>query len=131
MFGRQLCRWVDVAYKEAQKGDHKQKMGAVIFNKSKFISCGHNYTCRSISSHLPKFRHWNTSLHAEVIAVINAKTNLNGCSILVVRVNNQGELRFAKPCVKCMEYIKYVGIRKVYYSLSHYPYIEMIKIEVQ
>jgi tRNA(Arg) A34 adenosine deaminase TadA len=128
MIGREICRWVDLAVKEANKGDHKQRIGAVIFDKSKFISSGHNYKCRSISSHHPKFRRYSTSLHAEVITVLNAKSDLKGSSIIVVRINKQEELRLAKPCDVCMTYLKYVGIKKVFYSISNYPYIEIMKI---
>jgi len=122
------CRWTDLAVKEANKSYYKQKMGAVVFNKNQFISCGHNYANRSIASHLSKYRQWETSLHAEVIAVINAKTDLRGTSIVVVRVNNNNEFRLAKPCPSCISYLKYVGIKKVYYSISSYPYLEQIKI---
>lgn len=121
------CRWTDLAVKEANKSDYKQRMGAVVFNKNQFISSGHNYGCRSIASHLPKFRNWPTSLHAEVIAIINAKVDLKGAAIVVVRVNNSNEFRLAKPCPNCMLYLQYVGIKKVYYSIETYPYIEMIK----
>lgn len=121
-------RWINLACKEALKSTYKQKLGAVVFNKGRFISSGHNYGNRSIASHLPKFRHWPTSLHAEIIAVINARTDLKGASILVVRINNKNEFRLALPCANCMSYLKYVGIKKVYYSINSYPYFERIKI---
>jgi deoxycytidylate deaminase len=121
------CRWTDLAIKEALKSDFKQKMGAVVFNKNQYISSGHNYGCRSIASHLSKFRRYPTSLHAEVIAIINAKIDLKGASIIVVRINNNKEFRLSKPCHECMNYLKYIGIKKIYYSIETYPYIEMIK----
>ena len=121
-------RWINLACKEALKSNFPQKVGAVVFNKSKFISSGHNYGERSIRSHLSKFRRWNTSLHAEIIAIINARIDIKGASIIVVRLNKNNQFRLSKPCSKCMEYLKYVGIKKVYYSIDCYPYLEFIKI---
>lgn len=56
-------------------------------------------------------------------AILKARRELKGSSILVVRINKNNKLRLAKPCIDCMKYIEYVGIRKVFYSLSEYPYI--------
>lgn len=122
------CRWVDLAVKEARKSEYKHRMGAVVFNKNQFISTGHNYACRSINSHLPIFRHWPTSLHAEVIAIINARTDLKGASLLVVRINNKDELKLALPCSNCMAYLQYVGIKKVYYSIDEPPHLALLKL---
>ena len=37
---------------------------------------------------------------------------------MVVRINKEGELCNARPCYKCLEMMKSVGIRKIYYSVS-------------
>lgn len=121
-------RWLRLAVKEAEKSTYHQKVGAVVFNKNEFISCGHNYPNRSIQNHHPKFRKYPQTVHAEVDAIINARKDLKGASIIVVRINNQGQLRLSKPCKYCMMYIKHVQLKKIYYTISAYPYIEMIKV---
>jgi len=121
-------KWLNIAIKEAEKSFHRKRVGAVVFNKKQFISRGHNYSNRSIRKHHPRFRKTPFSIHAEVDAIIKAKRNLSGHSIMVVRINNEGELRYSKPCEYCVSYLKYVGIKTVYFSTGDYPFIEKMKI---
>ena len=123
-----MNRWMKRAVSEAEKSTYKIKVGAVVFNKNSFVSCGHNYGNRSIKKHHPKFRITPNTVHAEVDAIINAKTDLKGMSILVIRINNNGEFRMSRPCQHCMAYLKHVGIKNIYYSISKYPYIVKEKI---
>lgn len=67
------------------------------------------------------------SLHAEAHAMIsyygNVFSNINRKKIhkldlYVTRVNKAGEICNARPCFKCLELMKYLKIRKVYYSIS-------------
>jgi deoxycytidylate deaminase len=119
---------INIAIEEAQKGDHKQMLGCVIFNKKKIISKGHNSCLKSVKNLHPKYQKWPGSVHAEVDAIIKAKTDLKGCDMLIVRINKNKQLRLAKPCESCMNYIKYIGIHKIYYTISNYPYIQEEKI---
>lgn len=118
----------NLAIKEARKSDCTYKLGCVIFNKNQIISRGHNYFGSRKKLH-PKFKEWRNSIHAEVDAIINARTDLKGCNLLVVRANNKNELKKAKPCGKCMTYIKHVEIKRVYYSDNCFPYIKSFKLK--
>lgn len=110
---------ISLAIEESEKSDHRHRMGAVIFKKKYIISVGHNRSrsLRSVNQH-PKFRRWEHSVHAEMDAIIKARRDLKGTSILVTRINRFGELRYARPCRHCMAYLRYVGIKKIYYSDS-------------
>ncbi len=114
---------INIAIEEAKKSDHKQKVGAVIFDKKRIISKGHNTCQKSVKKLHPKFQRFKYSVHAEVDWIIKAKKDLKGTSILVVRLNKNNQFRLSKPCFNCMNYIQYVGIKKVFYSISKYPYI--------
>lgn len=114
---------INIAIEEAKKSDHKQKVGAVIFDKKRIISKGHNTKQKSIKKFHPRFQRFPFSVHAEVDSIINAKKDLKGLSILVIRINKNNQFRLSKPCFNCMNYIQYVGIKKVFYSISKYPYI--------
>ncbi len=114
---------INIAIEEAKKSDHKQKVGAVIFDKKRIISKGHNTCQKSVKKLHPKFQRFKYSVHAEVDSIIKAKKDLKGTSILVVRLNKNNQFRLSKPCFNCMNYIQYVGIKKVFYSISKYPYI--------
>jgi deoxycytidylate deaminase len=104
-----IQRLIKAASKEAAKSSHNYKLGAVIVKHGKIISRGYNKTNRGHSSN---YGHWSGSLHAELAAIIAARTDLKGSSILVTRT---GET-LAKPCECCMAAIKESGIKWVYYT---------------
>lgn len=123
-----MHKFLKQAIDEAQKSEHKQKVGAIIFDKSKIISKGFNHPQRSVKHLKKKFQRWPGTVHAEVGAILKAKSNLKNLSMLVVRINNKNQLRLARPCRWCQMYLEYVGIKKVYYSINEFPYIKEIKL---
>ena len=107
------------AIQVAKYSDHPtHRMGAVVFNKKTIISYARNYSNRSVKHLLPKFQKWRTSIHAEIAAILKARRDIKGCSMLVVRLNKKGKLLLAKPCEKCQDYMDFVGIKAVYYSTN-------------
>ncbi len=114
---------IDRAVEQCSKSTHSQKHGAVIFKGKRLYSSGFNASNRSVRSINPIARRWKTSIHAEVAAIINAKKDLTGLDILVVRLNNKGQFMLSKPCQHCLDYIDYCSIRNIYYSIPYYPYI--------
>lgn len=113
---------------EAKLSTYYQRMGCVLFNKKRIISKGRNYPLRGAKSLHPTFQKFPYSIHAEADAILRAKKDLKGVSLLVVRINKRNQFLLAKPCVKCMAYIKHTGIKRVFYSVPHYPYIESLSI---
>uniref|UniRef100_A0A6H1ZZ94 Putative CMP/dCMP deaminase zinc-binding n=1 Tax=viral metagenome TaxID=1070528 RepID=A0A6H1ZZ94_9ZZZZ len=107
---------IKIAMEEANKSTYIYKVGAVIFNKKKIISVGHNSASRSLKSFNREYIKFKNSIHAEISSIIRARTDLKGSSILVVKINNSGELSMAKPCNYCLSYIKFVKIKNVYFS---------------
>lgn len=104
------------AIQETEKSEVKQfKIAAVIFKGPKILSIGTN-AIRSCSKLNKKFIRWENSLHAEQASIINARRNLKGTSMLVVRTNKHGKLGMARPCDLCMSFICAVGIKDVYYT---------------
>lgn len=113
-----ITKLVEIAKFEAEKSTHQHRMGCVIFHKNRIISTGYNYPQRSVKHLRRKFFRWYGSVHAEIDAIIKARTDLTRASMLVVRINRKGDLKLAKPCSHCSAYIDHVGIRKVYYSTN-------------
>jgi hypothetical protein len=62
------------------------------------------------------------SIHAEraVVKRLGDLSRLDGCVLLVVRINKQGELCNSKPCADCQKFLEKCmrdyGLRKVVYS---------------
>lgn len=118
-----------MAIEEAKKSTYPQhRVGCIIFNKKQIISCGHNYGLKNRYNLHPRFQKYKGSIHAEVDAIMNAKKNIKGFDLLVVRINKKNEFRLSLPCTECQKYITHVGIRKVFYSINIFPHIiELIK----
>lgn len=60
------------------------------------------------------------SIHAEMDAIYdfikkNRRYDLRGLDIIVIRFKNN-ELKISRPCKSCIEKMRELGIRKVYYS---------------
>jgi len=91
-------------------------MAAVIFDKKRIFSIECNSSQRGVKSITRKYIRYPTSIHAEVAAIIRAKTDLKRTSILVIRVNKSGKLTMAKPCQHCLAYLDFVGIKNCYFS---------------
>ena len=119
---------IDLAVREAKKSVHKHRLGCVIFDKKRLLSSNYNQPFNYSRKLHPRFRYWPTSIHAEVATILSAKTDLKGASLLVVRLNKADQLRMAKPCDYCMRYIEFVGIKRVWYSINHYPYFDTMSI---
>lgn len=103
------------------------RIGAVIFKGSRILSSGHNELRGNGKIH-PKYKHFDNSIHAEQAAVLDLKdwSKAKNANILIVRINNLGQMRLAYPCDMCQQMIKYLGINKIFYSDSEGK-IQMIK----
>jgi deoxycytidylate deaminase len=108
-----------IALEEARKSEHQHRIGCCIFNKNTILSKGYNIALMNRKKLLPKFRRWPNSIHAEVNAILSAKTDLNGADIFIIRINKSEELLLARPCIHCMSYLEYVGIKKIIYSIKN------------
>ena len=84
------------------------------------ISVGYNHS---------RGYHTHCTTHAEMDAINKLKQReknkkLYKVNIMVIRVNNSGNLCASQPCHKCVEYMKTVAkdkgykIKKIYYSTS-------------
>lgn len=101
------------AIEEAKLSLHHHKVGAVIFKGKRIIASAHNEVR---ANKVPnKWKNFYESAHAEAKVIIDARRDLRGYSILVVRINKHGDLMLAKPCEYCEGFIKHVSLR-CYYS---------------
>lgn len=103
------------AVEQALKSNHYPKIGAVVFKGKRIFGSGHNGIR---SSTLPmKHRHWKESLHAEQAALLHLDwKKVKGCSILVLRINDEGKFGLCKPCPMCQKILIHVGIKKVWFT---------------
>jgi len=106
--------------REASKSVHpRAKLAAMIVSSKKVISVGINKPIYGTSQIPAKFRKWPGAVCAEMDALLKARVDVRGMEILVIRINNSGDLMMAKPCPYCEMYLNHVGIKNVYYSVSN------------
>ena len=104
-------------FEEIELSEHPiYKIGAVIFKGGKIFSSGHN--CFRSSNIPDKYKKYFHTLHAEQSAIYSTSNweNLKDTSILVIRVNCSGNLSRSFPCKYCLDTIKLVGIKNIYFS---------------
>lgn len=110
----------------AMESEHEYKLAAIIFDKHKIISYSENKL--RYNAKLPEaFRSWYESLHAEQSAIIKARRDVSGMSMLVVRLRKDREFGLAKPCPLCEGFAKFNKIKYVYYTTNEGT-IERLKL---
>ena len=112
---------------EAHNGSIDKQLSAGVLRSSKLIT----KPCCNISRNKCRGE-FISSLHAEANAIINyfgkdisydgkkwrcAKRH-NKLDLIVIRINKTGEFCNARPFYNCLNMMKSVGIRKVYYSTN-------------
>ena len=108
------------AVQTSKLSTHTQyNVGAAVIGGGRLLSLGHNKgkTSPYIGN---KFRHRGIVIdknHAEIEAVIKARTDLRGAKMFVARSNKVG-LAMARPCMCCMEVIEMAGIREIIYTAA-------------
>ena len=93
------------------KSDYKIRMGCVIVMHGKPISVGFN----SQKSHPQKVGD-NVCVHAEVMALISADTDVRGGTAYIYRERKDKTLGLARPCNNCYRRLLEAGIKKIVYS---------------
>ena len=100
------------------------KIGAIVVLKQKIISVGYNsYKTHPIQMYYNRYRDIpndaNHTLHAEVQALLNVPKgiDLSHASLYTYREHIiTHSLAKSRPCPSCIEMIKKMGIKKIYYT---------------
>ena len=99
----------------------KFRLGAVLVHRNIIVSIGMN----SYKTHplMAERTEW-PFLHAEQHAIIRAGVdNCEGLDLYIARVLKNNDLALSKPCKVCIELIKDVGIKNIYYSTNAKEFI--------
>jgi hypothetical protein len=116
---------------EASNSLIDQKLAAVLMKSSKMLT----EPCRNLAKNICQGNK-TSSIHAEVNAIMtyfgksfyydkinkrvfySDKKN-NKLNLVVIRINKNGDLCNARPCYNCLNIMKLIGIKKIYYSISN------------
>lgn len=104
--------------------NHRAKVGCVV-SKKKPISVASN----KVKTHPKCISETSKSTHAEIRAILNSGIeDLSGAYIYIYRETKDGKPALARPCNICYSFIAECGIKRIYYTVSTYPYWKMEKI---
>jgi deoxycytidylate deaminase len=99
----------------ALKSNQNHKHGCVIVYKGKIISTGYNWS--ELGNDFIYTKHAEFDCISKIKRLRNKnKVLFNECSLYVVRINDDHNLRNSKPCNNCFDYMFKCGIKKIYYS---------------
>ena len=104
--------------------DHRCRIGCVIVDKHRIISSGHNSNtkCHPLQAELDT-KHFNCfctgKIHAETSAIIpllKTKGDFSRATIYTYREYKDGSTAPSRPCPRCMQLIKQLGITRIKYT---------------
>lgn len=108
-----------IAERQATLSEHNQhRLGAVIVKGGNILATGYNQLRPTKT-----LRH--STLHAEEAAILklldrNRLHQLAGSSIYVFRTTRGNAVGLARPCERCMDLIRSVGIRTIHYTVDEH-----------
>lgn len=105
------------------KGQH----GSVLAKGGSVVSVGYNKP--SYRAFTDRFRIMvGRLLHAEMDCVINvSRASTTDADVYVARIGKSGDFEMSRPCRQCEAGLKFVGVRRVYFSIDN-ERIGMIKL---
>ncbi len=109
-----LTQATKIAIKVAKTSTEKHRVGAVIFDRSNYVSSpNRSFSVKVLNKSTPYSEHAEESV---INKAIHSKINLKYSTLVVVRINSKNQLMLSKPCRNCQKLISNVGIPKTYFS---------------
>lgn len=109
-------RFFKLAEKLSEKSDHPHhKHGSVLVRGNRILGVGFN----QLKTH-PRSNTAYQMLHAELSAILNSGLeNFTGCDLYIVRKRKNNTLGNSFPCKNCLEMVKSLNIRRIYFSTDN------------
>jgi len=108
-FARKMAMMSD--YGKFRHGAVLVKHGAVMsagLNKDKPCSFGERFRSRGLGE---------ATIHAELCVILNVpRKQTENADVYVVRVGANNDVRNSRPCPMCQEALRFVGVKRVYFS---------------
>ena len=118
---RKVKNYLELAKRIALQSDYGNiKHGAVLTKGGSIInvSCNKNNYC-SFGKRFRDDDKGKATLHAELGCVLNLDRSVTqGTDIYVIRINRRGDFRLSKPCQMCEAALRYVGVKRAFYTTN-------------
>jgi tRNA(Arg) A34 adenosine deaminase TadA len=125
-----INRFFDLAKNVAYNSPYgKIRHGAILVKGGSILNAAcnkENYS--SFGTRFRNPRRGHATMHAELGSILGmARNTTSGSDVYVCRINREGDFRNSKPCAMCHEALKYVGVKRVYYTTNDNT-VEMYKL---
>jgi len=114
---------IERAIENAEKSDMKFHIGSVMTENGKVVGNGYNSKRSQYCFDGKKFNH--NSCHSEMAAIIDAsrrtqrrrrkRSRPGKSNIYTAKVSKEGMISNSFPCFRCVQWMKEVGIRHIFY----------------
>lgn len=94
---------------------HLHSIGCTLVKGGRIIGTGFNILKTS-----PRSPNRFFSIHAEVKAILSAKTDITGATAYIFRQTKDGTMALARPCQSCFDFLISHGIKNIVYSSEGY-----------
>ena len=102
-----------------QSGHDTFRHGAVLIRGGSVLNISANSDNHTAFGQRFRDQPGRATHHAETACVLGLdKSITTGGVIYAARINKQGEWKMSKPCSMCHEVMKFVGIKKVVYTIG-------------
>jgi deoxycytidylate deaminase len=104
---------------------------AVIAKGGKILAVGYNYRGWNPLSEQYRTKEHTCTVHAEIAAVLSKrkKIRFEGAKIYVIRIKSDGNVAMSKPCEMCQHVLFNYGIKRAYFSVDNFPFVDKMKID--
>ena len=109
---------IRIAKKQANNSTYIYKLGAVITKGQRVLSTGFNSISHCSVNNFKNSRHAEMDAILKLMRTPNGLSSLAGSTLYVSRITKTG-LGLAKPCLRCMELIRAVGITEIIYTTAN------------
>lgn len=119
---------LSLAKKMALQSEGEYRLGSVLVKSGRVLAKGVN-KYNAINALAWKFFGYQT-IHAEIDAMNKVwdKRNIRGSVLYVFRTRKNGDPGNSRPCVRCQNALKTLGVHKIVYSIPDYPYFNVEKV---
>lgn len=116
------------AKKMAMLSSGEYRLGSILVKSGRILARGLN-KYNAINELAWKYFGYQT-IHAEIDALNQVwdKRNIKGATLFVFRTKKNGDPGNSRPCNRCLNAIRDLGVRKIVYSIPEYPYFNVEKV---
>jgi tRNA(Arg) A34 adenosine deaminase TadA len=112
-----ISRHFGLAKKASKKSNLRVKIGVCLVSDRVYISCNIKKTHPMLVGNYDSL--WST--HAEARVLQRARDGPK-YGLFVYREDSKGNVKLARPCKKCLGFIKKYSVKKIYYSIDNFSY---------